>query len=100
LHSDSTHLRISISELHPNPNSPIIAIFDNNAVSGSKYANDADVAGGEDVIINGISNFPKVIISTKNIVKHVNARFIATNNKMIKVKNDTKNLDFKINQIM
>jgi hypothetical protein len=100
LDPDSTHLRIPISELYPNPDSLIIAIFDNNAGSGSKYANNANVAGGENDIINDVGNFPKVIISTKNIVKHINARFITTNNKMIRIKNDIKSLNSKINQMM
>jgi hypothetical protein len=72
----------------------------NNAGSGSEYANDADVAGGEDITINGVGNLPEVTTSTKNIVKHVNARFTATNNKITGVKNDIKNLNSKIDQIM
>jgi hypothetical protein len=100
LDPDSTHLRIPIPEPHPNPDSLIIAIFDNNAGNGLKYANNADVAGGENDIINGIGNLPEVTISTKNIVKHVNARFIAINNEIIEIKNDIKNFNSKINQIM
>jgi hypothetical protein len=75
-------------------------ISDNNVGSGSKYANNVDITGGENDIINDVGNLLKVIISTKNIVKYINARFIAINNKITEIKNNIKNLNFKINQIM